>query len=85
MPYYYSPNIDFNNKGNWSALKPPFGSNLIHILESDVSLRTQFDKIFANYGYQIRLDRKEKKLSIIKDEKNGFIFSVPFLAISDTL
>lgn len=84
-PYYFKPKIDFNNEGNYSALKPPYGSNIIHVLESNASLRSQFDQVFSEFGYKIRLDRKNETLSITREETDGFVFSVPFKAISDTL
>jgi len=67
-----------------SYLFPPFGTNLLYVLELQKELREVFASWFKQYGLRLVLDKASNSLKVMKD--NGAdVFIVPYSLIADTL
>jgi AAA15 family ATPase/GTPase len=84
-PYQYNSQAGYDAIYDPAELQPPFGSNLIEVLENDTSLLSDFGEIFEDQGYRMVIDSENKKLVIFKDTSKGVSFLIPLMAISDTL
>lgn len=65
-------------------LYPPFGSNLMEIIEGLPILKETFSHWFSMYGLRLVLDRASNSLKILKDNGNE-VFIIPYFLIADTL
>ncbi len=65
-------------------LRPPYGDNLVSILESNPTLFDEVSAFFTNYGLDLLLDTVESSLSVQKRVKNR-VYKVPFSLSADTL
>lgn len=81
--YSFSANTAFR-KGYSRYLIPPFGSNLLNVIQANTTLKDEFAGLFKEYGLQIIFDKASQSLKIIQIGKNG-IFLIPYNSIADTL
>lgn len=81
--YNYNPKVAYR-KSHAKYLIPPFGSNLLSIIENYGELKQQVEKLFEEYGLQIAFDKASQSIKIIRTSENG-IFLIPYSSIADTL
>ena len=67
-----------------TSLSPPFGNNLLNVLEHSSSLRAYFGQWFQQYGLRLVLDRASRSLKVMKD-KGDSVFILPYSSVADTL
>jgi hypothetical protein len=67
-----------------TSLRPPFGDNLLHVLERSPSLAEYFGQWFKQYGLRLVIDRASQSLKVMKD-KGDTVFILPYSSIADTL
>ena len=72
-----------HDSGNYS-LTPPYGSNLLEIIQVYPKLRKEIAQIFERYGQKLQLRMDERRIEIIKDQ-DGIIYSYPYSSVADTL
>ena len=65
-------------------LMPPFGKNLLTVLQTHKEVRTIVSELLNNFNYQLLLEPFENKIKIIKRTEEVFV-SFPYTVISDTL
>ncbi len=65
-------------------LYPPFGSNLLYVLELMPELRKLYAQWFRQYGLRLVLDTASQSLKIQKD-KGDEVFQLPYSSVADTL
>jgi AAA15 family ATPase/GTPase len=66
-------------------LNPPFGDNLLTILELMPELRKLYAQWFGQYGLQLVLDRASNSVKIQKQKGDYEVFQLPYSSIADTL
>ena len=66
-------------------LVPPFGSNLMKIIETNSNLKKEIIGLFDEYGHNLVFDKGSGELKVTKPPKNNEIFLIPFNSIADTL
>lgn len=81
--YVYKPDVKYK-KAHAQYLIPPFGSNLLSIIENYEELKSQVIKFFKDYGLDIAFDKASQTIKIIQ-QKNGNLFLIPYNSIADTL
>ncbi|MBO9634594.1 MAG: AAA family ATPase [Chitinophagaceae bacterium] len=84
--YNFRPNIQFR-KSHSKFLVPPFGQNLLGILENFTALRKEVEDLFMEYNLQLVFDVSNQTLQILQKGKinNNSIFLIPYSSIADTL
>jgi predicted ATPase len=81
---------DFNTKSDKKRvsdtpfLQPPFGKNLLAILENFAQLKREVVDLFAQYQLRLVFDKASNTLKIMK-ERGGDIFLLPYTSVADTL
>lgn len=81
--YSFKHNVIYKN-AHAKYLIPPFGSNLLPIIENYKDLKRQVINFFREYGLEIVFDKASQTLKIIQKGKDG-IFLIPYSSIADTL
>lgn len=81
--YQYKHNIVYK-KGHSKYLIPPFGSNLLSIIENYEALKSQVVALFKEYNLDIAFDKASQTIKIIQDKRDG-IFLIPYNSVADTL
>ncbi len=66
-------------------LAPPFGNNLLYVLELMPELRKEYAQWFGQYGLQLVLDTASQSLKIQKQKSEFEVFQLPYSSIADTL
>lgn len=66
-------------------LVPPFGFNLLSIIENYETLKQDVYKLFKEYNLEIAFDKGSQTIKIIQSDKNNDIFLIPYNSIADTL
>jgi len=64
-------------------LKPPFGENLLRIIESNSDLRKNIASLFDEYNLKVLVDSRENEIIIFK-EVDGVAYKVPYKLTADT-
>ena len=64
---------------------PPFGTNLLNIIEKYHSLKKEITKLFEEYNLKLVMDLASQELKIMKPPKGTEIFLIPYSSIADTL
>ncbi len=82
--YTFHKKTSINNDSGRHYLAPPFGSNLIEVIQTHSHLRQEIASMFERYGQKLQLRMDERKLEIIKDQ-DGIIYSYPYSSVADTL
>jgi AAA15 family ATPase/GTPase len=66
-------------------LLPPFGNNLLQTLEHLPNFKAELVHIFSEYGLKLVFDKASQSLKIMKEQRDGSIFLLPYSSIADTL
>ena len=82
--YIFEPNKKLSGRRNFSYLKPPFGENLLEVIERFPILKKEITDLFTQYNLKIVFDKASNTLKIMK-ERGGDIFLLPYSSIADTL
>ncbi|MBI4726603.1 AAA family ATPase [candidate division TA06 bacterium] len=71
-------------KIDYDSLYPPYGENLLFLLQTRKNLRKIAADIFSDYGFRVLLKPTEQKIEIQK-EIDDIAISLPYIVVSDTL
>ena len=83
---YYNFNTNQKpKKSSLSNLLPPFGTNLMGIVENIPSLKRDIIQMFQEYNLNLVFDRASQELKVMKEQKGKEIFLIPYSSIADTL
>jgi AAA15 family ATPase/GTPase len=74
-----------DNTKVYSFLIPPFGVNLVDIIQDNKELKKELVSIFSEYNLKLLFDKGSHSLRIMKETKDGEVFSLPYDSIADTL
>ena len=72
-------------KLNIPYLIPPFGVNLLNVIQENKQLKKELSSIFAEYGLKLAFDNANQALKIMKELKGNDVFLLPYSSIADTL
>ena len=72
-------------KLNIPYLMPPFGANLLNVIQEHTQLQKKLRDIFSAYNLKLVIDTANNELRIQKEIKDGFVFSLSYSSIADTL
>jgi len=81
--YTYKADVTYK-KGHSKYLIPPFGSNLLSIIENYPKLKSQVIDFFNDYSLEIAFDKSSQTIKILQRNNEG-IFLIPYNSIADTL
>lgn len=81
--YQYKHNILYK-RSHSKYLIPPFGSNLLGIIENYDELKQQVIDLFREYNLKIAFDKSSQTIKVIQDKQDG-LFLIPYNSIADTL
>jgi hypothetical protein len=81
--YVFKPDIKYK-KSHSKYLIPPFGFNLLGIIENYEDLKQQVQRLFKEYNLEIAFDKGSQTIKVIQSDKDG-IFLIPYNSIADTL
>lgn len=70
---------------NSAFLQPPFGGNLLHVLELNLELRKMYSQWFRQYGLRLVLDTASQSLKVQKEKGDDEVFQLPYSSVADTL
>lgn len=83
--YTFSNRTEFANS-SLRYLLPPFGNNLLSVIERDVDLKDQIIRMFREYNLNLVFDKASQSLKVMQSSKNNDeIFLIPYNSIADTL
>jgi AAA15 family ATPase/GTPase len=82
--YTYRHDISYK-KSHAKYLIPPFGFNLLSIIENYEDLKRQVVSLFKEYGLEIAFDKSSQTIKVIQSEDKSGIFLIPYNSIADTL
>jgi len=81
--YTFNPQVEFR-KGHNHYLVPPYGYNLLNVIEFHEELREAFSEMFAKYNLSLVFDKASQSLKIMQRDQDE-VFLIPYNAIADTL
>lgn len=81
--YSFKPDI-FYKKSHAKYLVPPFGLNLLSVIENYKELKEDVIGLFKEYGLAIAFDKASQTIKVIQSN-NGSIFLIPYNSIAETL
>lgn len=84
LTYTFNRNAAINQDSGSSRLNPPYGSNLIEVIQTYPKLRQEIARLFERYGQKLQLRMDERRLEVIK-EQEGITYSYPYSSVADTL
>jgi AAA15 family ATPase/GTPase len=82
--YKFKKNIKINQDTGRKFLTPPYGGNLIEVIQTHAQLRKEIGRMFERYGQRLQLRVDERRLEVIKDQE-GITYSYPYSSVADTL
>lgn len=83
--YTFSSRTEFANS-SLRYLLPPFGNNLLSVIERDVELKEQIVGMFREYNLSLVFDKASQTLKIMQPSNSrDEIFLIPYNSIADTL
>jgi hypothetical protein len=82
--YTYSPDVLYK-KGHAKYLIPPFGLNLLSIIEQYAELRAEVMALFREYGLDIVFDKSSQTIKVVQSSDKDGMFLIPYNSIADTL
>jgi len=83
--YIFNPNTTYH-KGTARTLIPPYGYNLLNVIEQNEDLRLEISGWFEEYGLSLVFDRASQQLKILQNNKRDKdIFLIPYNSVADTL
>jgi AAA15 family ATPase/GTPase len=71
-------------KGSAAYLYPPFGNNLLNVLEVMPDLKQNIQNLFSEYELKMVFDKASQSLKILKSVEDE-LFLLPYNSIADTL
>jgi hypothetical protein len=83
-PYRFQRKKDLAQHPYDLSLYPPYGDNLVHVLENSARLRHEFTTLFAAHGLQLRVRVDAQCFELVKD-LDGLSYSYPYSSSGDTL
>lgn len=84
-PYRYEGGITFHDKENFlNILMPPYGNNLLEVIQYNPSFRALFEVFAKEYGFEFNFDVALHKLYIQLKVNKGLVYSIPWKGIADT-
>lgn len=81
--YTFSSHTEFR-KSHSRYLLPPYGSNLLSVIERHEQLKDEISQLFKEYNLTLVFDKASQSLKIMQPGKNE-IFLIPYNSIADTL
>lgn len=81
--YHYKSNVVYK-KSHAKYLIPPFGSNLLSIIENYDELKQEVIALFREYNLDIAFDKASQTIKVVQDKQDG-LFLIPYNSIADTL
>ena len=66
-------------------LIPPYGSNLLNIIENYEDVKQEVLALFKEYNLEIAFDKGSQTIKVIQSKSNGDIFLIPYNSVADTL
>lgn len=81
--YQYKHNVVYK-RSHSKYLIPPFGSNLLSIIENYEELKQQVISLFREYSLEIAFDKSSQSIRVVQDKRDG-LFLIPYNSIADTL
>ncbi|MBT9098506.1 AAA family ATPase [Methylovulum psychrotolerans] len=82
--YKFTANLVLE-KQNLLYLVPPFGVNLLNVIQADKGLKGDLARIFSEYGLKLVFDMANHSLKLMKETSGDEIFLLPYSSIADTL
>jgi len=82
--YSFEPNTK-NKKLNIPFLLPPFGINILNIIEANKKLKNDLANIFSEYSLKLVFDKASQSLKILKNDQENDLFLIPYNSVADTL
>lgn len=83
MKYYrFKPLISFKSQ-KFEFLIPPFGTNLMTIIQSNPELREMFGSLLEPYGFKLMIRPQQNEIELLKEE-GGITIAHPFNLAADT-
>ncbi len=81
--YAYKQNVVYK-RSHAKYLIPPFGYNLLAIIENYPEFKQEVINLFKEYGLEIAFDKSSQTIKVVQDDKDG-LFLIPYNSIADTL
>lgn len=81
--YTYKADVVYK-KGHFKYLIPPFGQNLLSVIENYPKLKADVIDFFKDYDLEIAFDKSSQTIKILERNREG-IFLIPYNSIADTL
>jgi AAA15 family ATPase/GTPase len=81
--YQYKHNIVYK-RSHSKYLIPPFGNNLLSIIENYDDLKQQVIYLFREYNLEIAFDKGSQTIKVVQNKQDG-LFLIPYNSIADTL
>ncbi|OQP48111.1 hypothetical protein A4H97_30095 [Niastella yeongjuensis] len=81
--YQYKHNVAYK-RSHSKYLVPPFGSNLLSIIENYDELKQQVVALFREYNLEIAFDKGSQTIKVVQNKQDG-LFLIPYNSIADTL
>jgi AAA15 family ATPase/GTPase len=82
--YVFKTDVKYR-RSHSKYLVPPFGFNLLSIIEHYDDLKQQVYKLFKEYNLEIAFDKGSQTIKIIQSDVKNEIFLIPYNSIADTL
>lgn len=82
--YVFKPDAKYK-RSHSKYLVPPFGFNLLSIIEHYDELKQHVYKLFKEYNLKIAFDKGSQTIKIIQSDVKNEIFLIPYNSISNTL
>lgn len=82
--YSYKSDVKFRDM-HLPYLSPPFGENILYILEIYPKLRKLYAQWFRQYGLRLVLDTASQSLKVQKEKGDDEVFQLPYSSVADTL
>ncbi len=83
--YTFASSTNFK-KAHSRYLIPPYGFNLLNVIERYPHLKEEISNLFTEYDLSLVFDKASQSLKILQPNKNkNDIFLVPYNSIADTL
>lgn len=82
--YVFKPDVK-HKRSHSKYLVPPFGFNLLNIIEHYHELKQQVYKLFKEYNLKIVFDKGSQTIKIIQSDVKNEIFLIPYNSIANTL
>jgi hypothetical protein len=83
-PFRFKSTARIDRRYADASLYPPYGSNLVEVLEANKALRHQFKALFNEQNQQLRVRADARRLEVMKDV-DGLSVAYPYSGAGDTL